>query len=114
MALVAELDGLCPCDVHFGDPRRRIHLVEQPQQSGDPEDRAEDTDLGDCVRAAVKDLRHRSSVVRARSHYSKRHAEDRNEWPRYCAGAGGTSGTYGDCSAYCENHASSALAFAIW
>ena len=61
VALVAELDGLLARDVRLGHPGRAIDFVEQAEQAGDEEDRAEDTDAGDGVGAAMKDLRHRSS-----------------------------------------------------
>ena len=49
-------------DVGSGHPRRAVHLVEQTEQAGDEEDRAEDTDPCDRVGAAMEDLRHRSKA----------------------------------------------------
>ena len=57
---VAELDRLLARDARAGDPRRAIDLLEQAEQAGDEEDRAEDADPSNRVGAAVEDLRHRS------------------------------------------------------
>ena len=64
VTLMAELNRLFAGDLRVGDPRGAMDLGDQPQQSGDDEERAEDTDPGNGVGAAVKDLRH-SNVTRA-------------------------------------------------
>ena len=65
VALVAELDRLLARDAGLGDPGRAIDLGEEAEQAGDEEDRAEDADASNRVRAAMKDLRHRSARDRA-------------------------------------------------
>ena len=49
----------CSRATRLRDPGRSIDFVEEAEQTGDDEHGAEDTDAGDRVRAAVKDLRHR-------------------------------------------------------
>src|SRR5215467_5137742 len=56
VTFVAELDGLLARDARLRDPRRSIDLVEQAEERGHREDRAEDTDFRDRVGAAVEDL----------------------------------------------------------
>jgi hypothetical protein len=58
VTLMTELNRLFAGDLRVGDPRGAMDLGDQPQQSGDDEERAEDTDSGNGVGAAVKDLRH--------------------------------------------------------
>src|SRR5439155_10533841 len=58
VALVAELNRLLARDARFGDPRRSVHGVEEPEEGGDEENRAEDADPSNRVGAAVKDLWH--------------------------------------------------------
>ena len=60
VALVAELNRLLARDVRLGHPGRAVDLGEEAEQAGDEEDRAEDADPSNRVRAAMKDLRHRS------------------------------------------------------
>ena len=61
VALVAELDRLFARDVDVGHPRATgLTSREDQQQSADEENRAEDADPRNRVRAAVEDLRHRS------------------------------------------------------
>jgi hypothetical protein len=55
--LVAELNRLLARHVDFGDPWRAIDLIDEVKKTADEEERAEDADPCNRVRAAVKNLR---------------------------------------------------------
>jgi hypothetical protein len=44
VALVTELDRLLAGDPRLRDPRRAVHFIEEPQQTGDHEHRTKDAD----------------------------------------------------------------------
>src|SRR5579862_2431050 len=60
--LVAELNRLFARDARLRHPRRTIDFREESEQAGDEEHGAKNTDAGDGVRAAMKNLRHRFPV----------------------------------------------------
>ena len=59
VVLVTEWNGLLPRDVDVGIISRLVHGKNQIPQPSQDEDRAIDRHLGDRVRAAMEDLRHR-------------------------------------------------------
>ena len=58
VAFVAELDRLLARDVDLRHPRRSIDLIGEVEKAGDEEERAENADPCNRVRAAMKNLRH--------------------------------------------------------
>src|SRR5262249_20760329 len=53
VALVAELDRLLARDARFGYPGRPVDFRGEPEEAGDEENRTEDADPSNRVRAAV-------------------------------------------------------------
>ena len=59
VVFVAELNGLLAREKSLSVIGRPVELEQQPDDDRDEEKRAEDTNLGDEVRASMKDLAHR-------------------------------------------------------
>lgn len=59
MMFVAELNRLLAWEISLRVVRGPVELEQQPDNQSDEEDRAEDGDLRDEVRASIKDLTHR-------------------------------------------------------
>jgi hypothetical protein len=59
VVLMAKLNGLLAREKSLSVIGGSVELEQQPDDDGDEENRAEDTNFGDEVRASMKDLAHR-------------------------------------------------------